>query len=274
MKRKTMLLLAGLLLMALAVVGIGYGLWFEVLQIEGTVETGEVDVAYSPTYTYEWFANGANEPVAMELLPPDWGNDVGYAYDMLCDVLGEDYCTDGYLHDALAPGLFEIKDNVECVAVLSRSDDPSLNNVTDAEEGDNVLTVTVSGAYPSYHCLVIFDITSNGTVPVHLSDWEVTYPDGANYEEAGWVDVPYCEPVDTAGYFDPDGPNGDLLPTEIIQLHQGESAACRMMLHFTNETMANGEINPEGGDILEDTTYQFNFRIIAKQWNESGVPLP
>lgn len=36
------------LVLALAFVGVGYGLWSEVLYIDGTVETGDVDVEFGP----------------------------------------------------------------------------------------------------------------------------------------------------------------------------------------------------------------------------------
>jgi uncharacterized surface protein with fasciclin (FAS1) repeats len=47
MSRKQIALLAGLLLIALAALGIGYGLWSEILVIDGVVASGNVDVAFT-----------------------------------------------------------------------------------------------------------------------------------------------------------------------------------------------------------------------------------
>jgi hypothetical protein len=43
-----------ILVVALAAIGVGYGLWSETLKIEGTVYTGEVDVGFSGPYVTEW----------------------------------------------------------------------------------------------------------------------------------------------------------------------------------------------------------------------------
>jgi hypothetical protein len=43
-----------ILVVALAAIGVGYGLWSETLKIEGTVHTGEVDVGFSGPYIDEW----------------------------------------------------------------------------------------------------------------------------------------------------------------------------------------------------------------------------
>jgi hypothetical protein len=46
----------------LATVGVGYGLWSESLVINGTVQTGEVDVGFSGPYVDEWvLVNGVWE---------------------------------------------------------------------------------------------------------------------------------------------------------------------------------------------------------------------
>jgi hypothetical protein len=47
MNRKTVAIIVGLLVIALAAMGIGYGLWYELLFIDGTVHTGNVDIYYT-----------------------------------------------------------------------------------------------------------------------------------------------------------------------------------------------------------------------------------
>lgn len=53
-KRLPLGLLAILLIVLLAGVGVAYGLWSETLTIDGTVNTGEVDVGFSGPYVSEW----------------------------------------------------------------------------------------------------------------------------------------------------------------------------------------------------------------------------
>ncbi|MEW6650835.1 MAG: hypothetical protein AB1453_11685, partial [Chloroflexota bacterium] len=48
----------------------------------------------------------------------------------------------------------------ECAAVATS---------TDPSDGNETITVTVTGAYPSYHCAVKFDVTNLGSVPVRIS---------------------------------------------------------------------------------------------------------
>jgi predicted ribosomally synthesized peptide with SipW-like signal peptide len=111
------------LVIALAVLGVGYALWSETLTISGTVQTGEVDV--------EFFTQSFEECV---------------------DVNGVLTC----------PEPPEKADAANCeVAWSNTATDPNDN-------GANLLEVTVTGMYPSYHCKVSFDVKSTGNVPVHV----------------------------------------------------------------------------------------------------------
>ncbi len=145
MNRKKLAALAAILVIALAVIGVGYGLWFEDLYIDGTVETGEVDVRFDGFKTMEWF---------------------GLIY------------TDGST-DFASPrhngDLFEIKydENLDC-RVRRYGPDRALDNPDDEnllgnDDGADLLTINVRGAYPSYHCKIVFAVENIGTVPVHLT---------------------------------------------------------------------------------------------------------
>lgn len=48
MNRKTLVIVAMTLLVALTLTGLVYGLWYELLFIDGTVETGNVEVEWDP----------------------------------------------------------------------------------------------------------------------------------------------------------------------------------------------------------------------------------
>ncbi len=66
MKRKSLSLglLALFLVLSLAAMGVGYALWSETLTINGTVNTGEVDVIFSPVSTDD--PPGAKDPPGYE----------------------------------------------------------------------------------------------------------------------------------------------------------------------------------------------------------------
>jgi hypothetical protein len=110
-------------------------------------------------------------------------------------------------------------------------------NATDPNDnGANLLQVTVTGMYPSYHCMVSFDVKSTGNVPVHV--W---LPE-ATFDNPEWV----------ATNFEDCYPDG-------VQLHQGESTdLCTMDIHFSNL-----QAPPENSGPIT-----FGWTILATQFNE------
>src|SRR5690606_17639750 len=137
MNRKTVYMIVGLIVVALAALGVGYGLWFEDLKVHGDVTTGELDVDFTNLFVQEKFKEG------------------------VCD---DDPATP-------LPDCAEKLESVDCEAAFS--EDVMGAQVGDAETSADAdyLGVTVTGAYPSYTCHVNFRITNNGTVPVHLYSW-------------------------------------------------------------------------------------------------------
>ncbi len=98
-------------------------------------------------------------------------------------------------------------------------------------DGLEGITIMVRGAYPDYYCLVQFDVSNIGTVPVHIS-----WPEG---KAPAWVQVGACYP-------------------NWYQLHPGDHVFAGILIHFTND---------DGVDELG--TYTFSFTIDALQWNEA-----
>jgi hypothetical protein len=184
------------LVIALALLGVGYALWSETLTIQGTVQTGEVDVEFS------------THPV-----------------EECIDINGVLTC----------PEPLEKADAANCtVEFLGGETDPNGDN------GANLLQVTVTGMYPSYHCKVGFDVTSTGNVPVHV--W---LPE-ATGDIPAWVATNF-EDCYTAG----------------IQLHEGQSTGlCTMDIHFTND-----QAPPENSGPIT-----FGWTILATQFNEDPAP--
>lgn len=242
MSRKTTIILVGVVIMALALVGIGYGLWFEDLLIKGRVTTGVLDVGFSDygeDGIFEWFTDAEGKVLATEL---------GGVPDLEIP--------------EIAPGLFVLKDNVYCDIDFYGPDFRD-NPEPGVDTGWDLAWIKVEGAYPSYHCLVKFDIHNRGTVPVHLSDWYVKRVNEMGAEiapdamHAFWVAEPFCKKAaNDAGVLTDDaiGPDGH----RVIQLHPREHADCWVLLHFTNED-----------NVQELTTYYFAFWIRAAQWNEA-----
>jgi predicted ribosomally synthesized peptide with SipW-like signal peptide len=184
------------LVIALALLGVGYALWSETLTIEGTVQTGEVDVAFSV-----------------------------HEHEECVDVNGVLTCPEPDLKAAAA----------NCEVVFSGGDtDPNGDN------GPNLLEVTITGMYPSWHCMVEFDVTSTGNVPVHV-----------------WLPEPVGDIPDWVAT------NFEDCYTDGEQLHQGESTGfCTMDIHFTNQNAP-----PENSEPIT-----FGWTILATQWNEDPAP--
>jgi len=185
MSRKSLpvVAIAMLLVIALATMGLAYGLWSETLTIDGTVYTGEVDVGLSLVQVDEW----------VTLLPG--GQNI--------------------------PEPDEKADAANCSAELKD---------TDPSDGYELLEITASGAYPSWHCSVKFDVHNLGNVPVLIHQPK---------QESGptWVGLDGCYANET-------------------QLEQGEQAFCTILIHFDND------------EADENTTYTFEYTILAHQWNE------
>jgi hypothetical protein len=120
-----------LILLALASLGVGYGLWSQTLFINGTVHTGEMDANLS-------------------LKEVDQTEDYNDACPGGGYTIGKDCDGDGQLNDDMEA---EGKDVAECTAAFR---DPY------------TLEVTISNGYPSFNCFVLYDVHNTGTIPIHV----------------------------------------------------------------------------------------------------------
>jgi predicted ribosomally synthesized peptide with SipW-like signal peptide len=193
-KRLPLGLLAILLIVLLAGIGVAYGLWSETLTIDGTVETGEVDVMFEWVEKSEMVSINGAAPVAEPTSP--------------IDKSGAANC---------------------------------ITEIEDLGTDEETLVVEVTGAYPSWHCIVEFDVKSVGSVPVHV------YEPEADVDTPAWADLD-CNYKPAHG-IDP------LVGFE--QLHDGQFIECKLTIHFTNDD-----------EVDEDATYSFLYTIEAVQWNE------
>ncbi len=170
------------LVLALAVLGVGYGLWSKLLLIKGTINTGVVDAIF-----YEAFTDDDN--VENNELKDD-GDDVP------CKV-GGGSCDPMELGPN--PDRYD-KDVGECVAVIDSLDAQKLH-------------ITVTNGYPSYYCTVWYDIWNNGTIPVKIQSLTVTPNNFTNGVE---VTVGLSK-LSCGQQIDPGEKVGDLPPTNLAQ---------------------------------------------------------
>jgi hypothetical protein len=111
---------------------------------------------------------------------------------------------------------------------------------SNGDDGFDQLVVTVTGMYPSYHCIVSFDVTSTGSVPVHV--W---LPE-ATEDNPEWIAT-----------------NFEDCYVDGVQLHQGQSTGvCTMDIHFTND-----QAPPENSGPIA-----LGWNILATQFNEDPAP--
>jgi hypothetical protein len=131
-----------LLVMALALLGVGYGLWSKLLLIDGTINTGEVDAVFYTAFTDD--DGTVDDPAGVK----DAG-DVGE-----CKLYGDSSCDPKAYGPE--PERYD-KDVGECFAEIDSGDPQRLH-------------ITVNTGYPSYYCTVWFDILNNGTIPLKIQD--------------------------------------------------------------------------------------------------------
>ncbi len=120
-----------ILVLALSSLGVGYGLWSKTLVLNGVVNTGAVDVA--------WSIEEIDQNEDFNDLCPSGGYSIGQDCDQ-----------DGELNDELEA---EGKDIAECTAAIL---DPY------------TMEVTVTNAYPGFNCFVKYNVENTGTIPIHI----------------------------------------------------------------------------------------------------------
>lgn len=197
-----------ILVLALAGLGVGFGLWSKLLLIEGTVETGSVDAIF-----YEAFTDDDNE-----VDNPD--KDAGDTGDVEpCPLFGDGSCDPS----AFGPNPERYdKDVGECLVFIDEQDPQELD-------------VFVYTGYPSYHCTVWFDIWNNGTIPVKIQDLQVTPVDFTNGLEVtvGLSELSCGQQIDPVE--DPAQLEG--LAQGDIHIHVEQEAAENAVYHFNAELL-------------------------------------
>jgi hypothetical protein len=154
-----------LLFVALAVVGVGYGLWSKTLYIEGTVGTGSLDAVFVDPFTDD---DGKVNDSGLD------STDVGDCAISVNDPAGS--C------DPKASGhnVARKDKDVGTCTVEYAAQDPT----------GETLVLTIDNAYPSYYCTVFFDVRNTGSIPVKIFELAVVGPGiTAGHVTAHWTDL-------------------------------------------------------------------------------------
>jgi hypothetical protein len=187
------------LVLALAGLGVGFGLWSKLLLINGTVNTGKVDAEFFLAFTDD--DDVVDDPEKDGGLTPDNGE---------CELFGEGSCDPKEFGPN--PDRYD-KDVGLCTAIKS-------------QDGQS-LTVTVTNGYPSYHCTVWFDILNSGSIPVKIQSLTLNHP-GFTEEE---VTVELSE-LACGQQIDPDElAQGD------VHIHVEQGAAMNAVYTFTSDLL-------------------------------------
>lgn len=160
-----------ILLISLAMVGTGYGLWSKTLFIDGTVNTGQVNVAFTAAFTddddvVDDAAKDSQDTDACTAQGPIDTAPAGYA--------NKDGAANGLSScDPAASGI-DPKDHED--KAVARCDARLATDVEDEDqdqEGIQTVFMAITNGYPSYHCTAWFDVVNSGSIPVLLDSFSI-----------------------------------------------------------------------------------------------------
>ena len=256
MKKIATLCLA--LVLVLGAMGIGYAKWSETLKVEGVVETGEVDVQLSQC-TNDPSPNGmvSGDVYVGSLDPAEMGT-----WEYSPETCQSTWS--GLRYDKNVGAI-----DCELIEDEARKTDPN-------DDGPNVIQVTITNAYPSYHGNLAFDIENIGTVPVKVESIQLLEV------SEGEMVIELEPPVDLIAcntwYVSIDEDMG----TCVVEEEVDDPDDYEFSIHLsTLEVGTQIDPTPENdmviyGDICvhveqaaeELETYDFQVGIVCSQWNE------
>lgn len=227
-------------LLALATVGVGYGLWSKVLTIEGTVNTGDVNAKFDRPFTDD--DDVSDDPLRDA---GDNGN---------CPI-GSGSCdpkvTGAETAQQVATHRYD-KGVARCEA--GRFDPDEL------QAGQQGGTVDIRRGYPSYHCTAWFPILNNGTIPLHLAGVMVEGKVAVRCETGETLELD----LDEEEGFDIEVCVSGLPPEGTVQIHpeNWQDGLAVFYLDLDIHVMQ---------DAQQNETYEFDTLICLHQWNEAAT---
>ena len=159
------------LVVGLATVGVGYGLWSKTLFIDGTVNTGQVNVAFTAAFTDD---DDVVDDAAKDSQDTDGCDAQGEIDTAPATYANKDGAADGRSScDPESTGV-DPKDHYD--KAVARCDARLATAAEDDDQeqaGIQTVFVAITNGYPSYHCTAWFDIVNNGTIPVLLHSFSI-----------------------------------------------------------------------------------------------------
>lgn len=147
-----------LLMVALATIGVAYGLWFKLLRIDVTVHTGNVHALFTEAFTDD------DDKVDLQAKDSqdtdscvDFGNVDDFTPEDANPNKGFTSCDPAA--SGRDPKPHHEKDVAACVARITTN--------------PNVAEVTKYNVYPGYFCTAWFDVKNDGTIPVRIQSVRV-----------------------------------------------------------------------------------------------------
>jgi len=254
------------LVLALASLGVAYGLWSKTLTIDASVNTGNVNAEFTEAFTDD--DNLLNDPLLDSLdvghcpLPSvDDDGDGEVDEDSIDDLDNDD---DGQV-DEDPPGKLsscdpaaggpdpKLRHDKDAAVCLAKTADEDIEQV-----GDQNAQVEIIDAYPSYFCTAWFRIHNNGSIPVKVLRIDVTDEEGNLIIEAAEPSVIYDLDL-TGPEGEPDGlPDLNLHITDIElrqQIDPGQVVLLDLEMHVKQNAPSN-------------STFSFEVLMQLAQWNE------
>jgi len=187
MRKRAILILGVALLIATA--GVIYAHWQDTLKVDATVSTGDINVIWQSYGTDDdgkdntGFVDSAAQTLEALSATDDGGPGV-LAYD----AWGTESSADPAEMWRCGFGTCGYKLNGEFG--LDRYDKDVGKCEVAASSDAKTLTVTITGAYPSYHCTVHSQLSNEGTVPVKATGFTLTTPAGYDLGYVGTEYIP------------------------------------------------------------------------------------
>jgi hypothetical protein len=240
MKRIGLISLA--LVLALGTLGVAYAMWYDTLEIEGTISTGEVIVKFDSQYDNDP-ETGANDPCE----EGEW----------IFPVDGDPYWYGG-------------RYNKDYASVGS-----TYNNPLDGK-ANHKATITVLNAYPSYWASVLWDIKNVGLVPVKL--WSVTLTELSIANDPVWQGEIALN-ISERYYVDADAPRVDKTLDSgddfsfILSAYECDQIDPWVDTIMEDKGYVDVTVHLEQ-DATQKTLYDFTIDYVFAQWNEDMVCEP
>lgn len=230
------------LTIAVAVIGMGFGLWVQQLGVFKTVDTGNVALDYTLAFSND---DGI-------VTDPDFDADDN---DGMLQVF--DYNGSSSSADPLAPG-----PTVTSTATSTARYDKDVGRCYAEVLGGESETglITEDNVFPSYHCTVWFDIQNNGTVPVKVHKVTLnTSSTATNVDPSGG---PLALDIDD-GDLDASNSTGADLTVDVSDIALCQQVDPGSSVRFTVDQHVLEEAPP--GDTLS-----YKVDVDVAQWNELG----